>query len=105
MSTLKSFKISQLEPLLSNEISDNDLLLVSDTDNPKNGKKYESRSLQIGALQNNISANIAPQIKESIETDLGGAKAVKKLKNFASNYIADDPLGIDLIIDCGDSSR
>lgn len=105
MPNMKPFKISDLTQMTASEISKDDLLLVSDTENPNNGKKYESKSLSLGTLQNNISDKMTPKIQKTVEDNLGGKEEVKKIQQFVSNFISDDPSGLELTIDCGDSTK
>ena len=90
MADIKKKTVSDLNSMQSSEISDDDLLLVSDT-NDNNGAKYQSKKLEFKTLQEHINDKIADQISNS------DTKVNKELKNQISSYIE------TVVFDCGDS--
>ena len=70
----KVFKISDLSAMSKDDISDNDLLMVSDTDDRKSNRKYVSKKLTIGtlsaALQSGISNTIAGKTASQISAEV-----------------------------------
>lgn len=68
---IKYFKISDLSAIGDDELDNNDLLLVADKSNQKNGLSAYTRNLNIGGLQSFISRQIAKTINAKTPTSIG----------------------------------
>lgn len=74
----KVFKISDLQQMLSSDISHNDLIMVSDATDPKSNKNYVSKKLSIGMLKQaltgeitqTVSKDITPEVTETVQTNV-----------------------------------
>lgn len=70
----KVFKVSELPEMKKNDISFNDLVMVSDTSDAQTNAKYVSKKLTIGtlsaALQTGISNTIAGKTASQISAEV-----------------------------------
>lgn len=73
-SRAKVFKVSELPEMKKNDISYNDLVMVSDTSDAQTNAKYVSKKLTIGtlsaALQSGISNTIAGKTASQISAEV-----------------------------------
>lgn len=76
MSDKKTFKISGLTPMTKGELTENDLFLVSDADDPKTNSQFTTKSLSYSTLSSAVvdatakSKAVKDEIKDEVKYQL-----------------------------------